>query len=555
MIPRFLTNLQKAVQTLVLTAGLCAGGGEATAAPLERWIYLSTNLQNPQNVVKAEALFARGAATGFTHVLLTDSKFSKLEEVPVSYRENCAEVQRAAAKHGITIVPALFGMGYSNEHLVHNPHLAEGLPVKEALFVVYGGEARIVADPPVSLPGTKRENLREWKFADGTLVSEDDTLKATEPGGSARFHAPVPVAKFRQYTVSVRTKTLNFTGKPDIKVLGNGQKPLSFTTIDVKSTQDWTSHNITFNSLDHDEVGVYLGTWGPARGTVWWKDAQIHEEGLRNVLRRDGCPLTVTNEDASPLKEGIDFEPVTDLRMGNPPSTGKYDAWHEPPPLRTKLPDGTRLRVSFYHPHSIHNGQMCICPSEPETIDILRKQAQTLHELWDSDAYMMLHDEWRVLGWDAACQRRGLTPGELVADNVRTCQDILAKTAPGARIYVWSDMFDPHHNAVKDYYLVNGDLHGSCEGLKPSVVIVNWNSGQPERSPAFFSGRGHPQILAGFYDSDPAAIKPWLSAAQKVPGLIGVMYTTWENDYSQLETFARWVSEAEEDIRPAKNAK
>lgn len=377
------------------------------------------------------------------------------------------------------------------------------------------------------------------------MVSKDDTFKATDPAGNARFHAPVRVARFRQYTVSVRIKTKDFNGKPEIKVLGTGQKPLSFTNLKVKPTQDWTTHSVTFNSLDHDEVGLYFGTWAAARGAVWWTDAQIHEEGLVNVLRRDGCPLVVKTEDGRLLKEGVDFAPVTDPCMGQPPSAGSYDVRHEPPPLRTRLPNGTRLRVSFFHPHIVHNGQVCICPSDPETLEILKKQAESLHKLWGADAYMMLHDEWRVLGWDAACQKRGLTPGELVADNVRACQAILNKTAPGARIYVWNDMFDPHHNAVKDYYLVNGDLRGSWEELDPSVVIMNWNSEKPDKSLPFFSARGHRQILAGFYDGNPAAIKPWLAAARKIPGVIGVMYTTWENDYSRLEEFSRLVDEAE----------
>ncbi len=47
-------------------------------------------------------------------------------------------------------------------------------------------------------------------------------------------------------------------------------------------------------------------------------------------------------------------------------------------------------------------------------------------------------------------------------------------------------MFDPHHNAVKDFYLVNGDLTGSWEGLPQDTIILNWNSGKP----ALSLGRG-----------------------------------------------------------------
>ena len=82
----------------------------------------------------------------------------------------------------------------------------------------------------------------------------------------------------------------------------------------------------------------------------------------------------------------------------------------------------------------------------------------------------------------------------------------------GATAYTWSDMFDPHHNAVKkDYYLVAGDLGGSWDGLSKDVVIVNWNFDKRDASLKFFADRGHRQVIAGYYDADPAQVKKWLS--------------------------------------------
>jgi hypothetical protein len=104
-------------------------------------------------------------------------------------------------------------------------------------------------------------------------------------------------------------------------------------------------------------------------------------------------------------------------------------------------------------------------------------------------------------------------------------------------------MFDPYHNAVKDYYLVRGDLAGSWEGLDPSVTIMNWNFGKRDQSLKFFADRGHKQIIAGYYDDEPAQVKEWLKSAAKVKGVVGVMYTTWQNKYGDMETFARLVKE------------
>jgi hypothetical protein len=112
---------------------------------------------------------------------------------------------------------------------------------------------------------------------------------------------------------------------------------------------------------------------------------------------------------------------------------------------------------------------------------------------------------------------------------------------------VWSDMFDPFHNAPKtgSYYLVKGDgpWYGSWEGLDKDVIICNWNSQKNVRldSLKWFADRGHKQMLAGYYDGPPERITDWLTDAAKVPGVVGVMYTTWQQRYDDLEKFAETV--------------
>jgi hypothetical protein len=151
---------------------------------------------------------------------------------------------------------------------------------------------------------------------------------------------------------------------------------------------------------------------------------------------------------------------------------------------------------------------------------------------------MMSHDEIRVLNWCEACQKRKLTAGQILAENVRECAKILREVNPGGRIYVWSDMFDPNHNAHDDYYLVRGTLAGSWEGLEKDVIVVPWYFEKRAESLKFFANRGHAQVIAGYYDHNPAQIKEWLKAADGVPNVRGVMYTTWQQKYGDLEKFA-----------------
>lgn len=516
------------------------------AAAAERWLYLPANFQVDAEAERVVGLLRRAKAAGYTHALLADSKFARLGDVIDRYFTNAARVKQTAAELGLELVPAVFPVGYSNSLLYHDPNLAEGLPVRDALFVVDHGVARHRPEPAVALRDGAMDDRKAWAFVDDSITAEAGAFHSRPTDANARLAHRLTLAPFRQYHVSVRVRTKGFTGgTAEIKALAADGTQLQWTNSGVRPDQEWTTHHVTFNSLSHTAVTLYFGVWGGHRGDLWWDDAAISECGLVNLLRRPGAPLTVRVEGGRELREGTDFGAARDPLLGVKPWPGEYTPWHEPPDLSVpKLPDGTRLRVSFHHPHVIYDGQVCVCPAEPATLALLRDEAARIRKLWGAGTHLMSHDEWRVLGWDASCQARHATPGQLAAANVRACAGILRETAPQGRIAVWSDMFDPHHNAVDRYYLVNGPLTGSWEGLDPATVIVNWNSGHAADSLRFFSGRGHRQLIAGYYDAPVASIRPWLAAAKGVDGVIGVMYTTWRQDYTKLEAFAAELGRA-----------
>jgi len=443
-------------------AALSAVAAVATPAGItERWLYCPTNLQVDQNVVKLEALWRRAAKAGYTHVLLADTKLAKLADVPDNYFRNLRAVKTLAEELHLEIVPALFPIGYSEAILWHDPNLAEALPVTNALFIVHDGVARAAADPPTTLRGGDMSDLRLWDWKDENVVADAGAARVTDPKGSnARISQKLRLAPFHVYHLSVRVRTDAFRGTPEVKLIA-GKQSLNYAYLGVKPTQEWTTHHVVFNSLEHSEVQLYLGCWGGASGSLWWDDCRLEEAGLVNLVRRPGAPLTVRREGGAELVEGKEFAPVADPRSGTVPWKGGFEVWHEPPTIKTSLPDGTRLRVSWYHVVTVYDNQVTICPSEPKTVALLRDEAQRVHAAWHAQGYMMSHDEIRVWNWCAACQARHLDAGPLLADNARQCVQILRETNPGGKIYVWSDMFDPNHNAHGDYYLVRGNYAGS----------------------------------------------------------------------------------------------
>lgn len=537
----------------------------------DRWFYLSTNFQVADNVPRAQALLQRAAAAGYNGVLVADTKFGFLGAVPQRYFDNVAAFKATADELGIAIIPAVMPIGYSSSLLYHNPNLAEGIPVRDALFVVEGGVANVQADPPVALPGGDFEQRQadtfagwDWQdnagrssFADtqivhgGAVSCRMEGIGAASPEhGHSRLSKLVTVAPYRLYHLQawVRSDGFETPGGVRMFALAPDGRTLSYNDLGVKATQDWTVHHVVFNSLGYEQVRVYIGVWGGRGGRLWWDDITLEEIGPVNLLRRDGCPLTVRGEEGTPYEEGRDFEPVVDERLGTVPWPGSYELYHEPPPIRltaeSRIAEGQRLRVGFYTPPIIHWGQITCCLSEPEVYDILRDQVQRVEEMLQPPAYFMSHDEIRCANWCQACQDRGMTPGELLADNARRCTQIIRDLSPAARIYVWSDMFDPYHNATEreDYYLVNGPWAGSWEGLDPSVIIANWYFTPREQNLPWFARRGHRQLLAGYYDRRQFVIGQWVADARRLDApLTGAMYTTWRGGYDDLE---RWAAAA-----------
>ena len=526
---------------------LVAATALATAQPQkERWIYIPANFQADPKVEEVVQLLGRAGKSGYTHALIADSKFSRLATVASNYAPNVAKVKAAAKAAKIEIVPALFPVGYSNDALFHDPNLAEGLPVRDAPFRVRDGIALAVHNVRIALPGGAMNDREGWGFLDTSLVVEDGAMKSPATDANARLQKPLKLAPFRQYRLSARIKTQGFGGgQPEIKAIGKDGTSLQWTSIHADADQDWKQYDVTFNSLESDEVGIYFGVWGGHRGTLWWDDAKIEECGPVNLLRRAGAPLVIRQEDGTALVEGKDFEKLADPDMGTKPWSGEYTAWHEPPAIKVKgLKEDELLKVSYYHTHIIQDGQVCGCVEEPAFQELLRDQAGRVPALWESRTHLMSHDEWRLMGWDESCRKSGLTPGGIAAKNLRFCTGLLKEKVPGGRILVWSDMFDPHHNAVKDYYLVKGSLEGSWEGLERGVEVMNWNFGKRAESLEFFAKRGNAQVIAGFYDGPIEQVSAWLTSAAKVEGVKGFMYTTWRNDYTKLEEVAGILEKA-----------
>jgi hypothetical protein len=505
---------------------------------LQLWLYCSTNLLVHEDVIKTEQLWRAAAHDGYSHILLNDSKFSHLSLLGSSLRRYMKTVRRARilAQHlHLTLVPAVCPIGYSNDLLALNPSLAAGVPVKSVPFVVRHQIASVMPEPKYDLPHRPPWMDSDIRFSRGEA-------RTINPPGNARLVFSLAIHPFWAYHLRVWIKTKSFTGRPHIEVLaGRHNRNLQFEDLAVARTQNWRRYDVVFDSLKYRHVRIYLGTWGAAHGELAWKDWSLDVAGLVNPLSRPGAPTRIAG-----FRPGVDYIVPHDPLLGRDPYPGEYSAWHHPVAVRfiRPVPDGTVVKVSWYYPPIIYGGEVAGDIQSSAFLHLLASQAASVRSMFHSRHYMLGIDELRVMGWDHA-GAGDQSAGQILARTTRYCRRLF----PGDRLYTWSDMFDPLHNARSHYFLVHGSLRGSWRGLDRRMVIINWNGGHKRRSLKFFSRRGNRQIIAAYYDAPLSYTRAWLRAARGISGVIGCMYTTWRGDYRQMSAFARLVSDDGNAIR------
>ncbi len=385
-------------------------------------------------------------------------------------------------------------------------------------------------------------------------------------GGNARFRQKITLKPWRQYHIGLSFKTSGFGGFAQTEVLtSNGPlnvfsipKTIFQASLPAGGSQEWTNVEYTFNSRDATEASLYFGVWGGSSGTIWFDDVYLEETALVYVMRNNRAPFRAYDPShaSTTVKERSQIDFVSDPRMSD--THPFYDSYHTPPvvklPRSSNLPDNAVIAMDYYAVFPIPRvNTVAMCLSDHAVLAWLKDDAKSIRKVLPrGGGIMMQYDEIRQMNSCAECRAKNMSAGQLLAWNVgetiRTFQSIM----PEAPLYTWSDMFDPYHNAVNDYFYVEGDLAGSWKGLPSNVTIMNWNLDRLHESLAWFSGSDsrqptrHDQIIAGFYDRGDAAVQATseIQQAKGIAGVQGVMYTTWTDDYSQLEKFANAARQA-----------
>ncbi len=568
--------LSIAIAAASLAAG-CGGGRDGEpAAPARRWFFLARDLSTEEHLPEIEAIMRRARAAGYNGLLFSDAKalvWWTLAD-PERYRANAARLRSLASELGLELAVAVFPFQWSQSFGSIDPDLAAGMPVRRAPLTRRGGElvpdeTAVVANG--SFEDARGDRARGWTIQDGPgRVSFIDTETAKSGRASIRFDCSgamnrhghgrifqrIDVRPWQQYRIRVWFRAERLTADMVQVVALAGRRPLQYEHLSIRRggvlsyvsradtlTTGWIDQAVVFNSLGNSSVTIGAGVWGGRSGAVWWDDLRIEAVPALNVLRRETAPLAIAGPGGEEYLEGADFDKIADSLLGASRGPGMYGCRHDPPritvPDRSRIREGERVFLSCFHPVVFYAGQTPCTLDDPDIFERCAEEIRRVDEILAPDCWFMSHDEIRCAGWEP--RRHGYRgPAGLLAFNIRRCYDIATAEGGGRPVFVWSDMFDPYHNARGGYYLANGSLSGSWNGLDPRVIVMKWGEpGDAAKGMRFFARRGNRMMIAAYYGEDVTENRrAWLEAARGVPGVEGVMYTTWWDDYSKLEEFA-----------------
>ena len=542
----------------------------ATREKPQLWYLHHSDTSNDKGVETSKALMDRAAAAGYTGLILWDGAFDSLDDPNGSVED--ADRLKVVIKHAASKHLKILATAAPFSFALHTDW-AEASRVIGSQFKVNRAQRRL--DFLNSFRGLENGDFEAGRSGwfdmgdEGTEVDSEVVHNGRyaavvrDAKANARFRQKLTLKPWRQYHLTFWYRSRNFHGYSQVEILSktgplavfSTPSTLFQTSLSVDGSRYWTQGDFVFNSRETTEAYLYFGVWGGCSGIIWFDDVQIEETALVYLLRCQRAPLRIYDP-AHPevaLNERAQLREVVDPRMLE--AHPFHDSFHGPPtvtlPPWTHLPDGFVIAMDYYAVFPIPRvNTVAMCLTDRAVLSWLKDDAHAIRKILPSGAgIMMQYDEIRQMNSCAECRAKHLSAGELLAWSVGQAVRVFQASFPEGLLYTWSDMFDPYHNAVKDYYYVEGDLAGSWKGVPRAVTIMNWNLDNLRTSLIWFSGSDpqqpipHDQIIAAYYDRHEgvALVPQQLEQAKGIPGIRGMMYSTWVDDYSQLENFAAAV--------------
>ena len=530
----------------------------------DRWFYSSLGVHSDETAEQLTALI-RDAGDSGLNGLLWACGMENCGKWSPEQKARFQKIKSAADEAEVEIIPIIWSVGYGTM-LGRNPHLVESVLIRDLRVIARGGKVEL--DPEeeaVSSPYGGFEEFRGnaplgFQFADqpGTIAFRDTEIRhsgrsslrlenfSADKHGHGRVLMKLKVTPNRSYRVRIwfKTEALPAQGLVRFQIYGpNGSWVSIAPKLPENGTQDWTEASLNFTTGEKDtEVNFYAGVWDGTDGKVWLDDILLESSDMTAPVMRPGTPLTVKNAETGERYElGKDYLPeplrIWDFQRGITKSPICI-------PEGSRIRENARLSLSFYVPSLSIKGQTSVCMSESELYEHFEGSARDIMELLAPKKWFLSMDEIRSANTCEACAKRGISLAEILGDCLTRQYGIIQNVQPGAQVYVWSDMLDPHHNCHAEYMRCRGDFTGVWNLIPKELIISCWYHKIREESMKFFSEKGFRTQAAAYYDVDSLdTSREWLETCSQTPNCTGIMYTTWRKKYALMKDFGKMLQE------------
>ena len=515
-----------------------------------------TSLASDSRLEAAREQLRRAAPAGYNAVLLgASADLVQPHRAGDEYLARLAAFAEEARRLGLAVIPAVMPFDAPNLVLPFDPHLAEGLPVRDVLYVAQQGEARFLPDRPVQLvnagfeiggpnaiPGWQTAGLAAGRsitidssqatYGNSSLCLQNAAQRKPNLAYRAKQQLRLPPFRLLRARVWLKPNAPQDAARVFVTIR-NAAGSLAFRHAPAAQSADWQPIELVFNTLEGGRSELWLALYDSQSQAhkVWFDELTIEDLGVCRPIRRPGCPIVVRNERGRAYDQGRDFQPIDEQLAWRPGEGLAGDC--QPLPLRltrkTRIRPGERLRIDYYSPVYLPCDRTSVCINSDRAYDFFAAGTAALQPVLSPLGYLLATRYIGTANWDAACRATRKPPGAQWGDSLRRQLEILASPGRPPLVFAWSDMYEPWTNPHRQFHVSNGSFEDACRFLPKDVILVNANHAADDgKSPRFFAAAGYRQVIAGG-----AALGEWLRANAEMPGIVGVINTD-----APLDTFA-----------------
>ena len=543
----------------------------------EKWVYWNGDLKTEDDLILMENLARRAASAGCTALSLSGgTALNRRPETWNRYRR----LRCLCEELGLDLVAA-FGAPSGDTVLHELPNLSEAQPVT-VTYRADGDKARLVPTAAPELPnggfeetdaagrmvawgadndgdkvvvGRRRSSLDESVVHGGNRSLRFDLMKSAEDK-PARASILFPVETNRSYRLSAwirRGTGIDRLMRLELYCSGGSHYYQTRRLVTAGNEDEWERVYLDFNSEDETSFRFWIMFTASEDGAqAWIDDVSIADRGLKQVVRREGCDVTVRDAVSGRIyEEGIDYGAVPGLKSVAAPKDDAPDVELDLLPGGA-IADGATLEVTANVPVPLQkqgtqeSGMNTSCLSAPERFREYALAADEIVRILRPQRWFLHMDEVRYGGNCSHCRSCGKDMAHLLAEYANRQRAIIRARSPDAEIYVWGDMYAPDQNAVVRYMGCRGSLEGGADLLEKDIAIVDWGAFENRSrgttkmsSLEYFRAKGFRVLGAGYYDVADAEADAvaWTKGLNAIPGALGYVYTTWTSppNYDWLE--------------------